>query len=84
MSIVVRARVAGSDEQDFVEVPVVGPSFQALVEACCKELEVKTSNVAKIRKLPDVLVRKDADVARLTGGERLELVLTIDNSVLAP
>eukprot|EP00731_Ephydatia_muelleri_P029318 Em0020g962a len=84
VSIVVKARVAGSDEQDFVEVPVVRPSFQTLVEACCEELELKASNVAKIRKLPDVLVRKDADVARLTDGERLELVLTTANSVLAP
>lgn len=67
---------------DFVEVPVSSMSFQALLEACCEELEVKASDVAKIRKLPDVLVRKDADVARLTGDERLELVLTTTNSAL--
>ena len=79
-SIVVRVRVAGSKEMDFVEVEVVRASFQILLETCCGELDVKASDVAKIRKLPDVLVRKDADVTRLTGGERLELVLTNVNT----
>ena len=67
--------MSGSGESDFVEVELATPTYHTLVSACCEELEVSLSEVAKIRKLPNVLVRKDRDVQRMTDGQELELVL---------
>ena len=55
----------------------MGPvTYLALLTACCEELEVAAVDVAKIRKLPNVLVRKDRDVQRMRDGQELEVVLT--------
>ena len=70
-----KARLAESGESDFVEVEVEPMSFQALLRACCEELEVSLVEVSKIRKLPNVIVRKDRDVQRMKTGQELELVL---------
>ena len=53
-------------------------TYLALVAACCEELELTTTDVAKIRKLPNVLVRKDRDVQRMKDGQELEVVLKSD------
>ena len=50
-------------------------TYQALLAACCEELEVGVSDVAKIRKLPNILIRKDRDVQRMKEGQELEVVL---------
>ena len=73
--LLVKVRVSGSGESDFVEVEVAPPTYPALVSACCEELELSPSDVAKIRKLPNVLVRKDRDVQRMADGQELEVVL---------
>ena len=73
--LVVKVRVSGSGELDFVEAEVAPPTYSALVSACCEELDLTTSDVAKVRKLPNVLVRKDRDVQRMRDGQELELVL---------
>ena len=73
--MIVKARIADSGETDFVEVEVEGGSYINLLQACCDELEVPLGEVAKIRKLPNILIRKDRDVARLLEGQELELVL---------
>ena len=73
--LVVKVRVSGSGEPDFVEAEVAPPTYSALVSACCVELDLTTSDVAKVRKLPNVLVRKDRDVQRMRDGQELELVL---------
>ena len=73
--LLVKVRVSGSGESDFVEVELATPTYHTLVSACCEELEVSLSEVAKIRKLPNVLVRKDRDVQRMTNHQELELVL---------
>ena len=74
-SLQVKVRVCGSGECDFVEVEVGALTYPALVAACCEELELTTTDVAKIRKLPNVLVRKDRDVQRMKDGQELEVVL---------
>ena len=51
------------------------PSYEALLRACAEEIEADVSQVAKIRKLPNVLVRRDRDVQRLKEGQELEIVL---------
>ena len=50
-------------------------SYIGLLKCCCEELEISPGDVAKIRKLPNVLVRKDKDVARMTNGQEIEVVL---------
>ena len=74
--MLVKLRVADSGECDFVEVEVEYPSYQSLLRACCEELEVQPSDVIKIRKLPNIWVRKDRDVQRMKDGQELEVVLT--------
>ena len=81
--LLVKVRVSGSGESDFVEVEVAPPTYPALVSACCEELELTPSDVAKIRKLPNVLVRKDRDVQRMADGQELEVVLG-NNTTTAP
>lgn len=74
-AILVKCRIANSSEEDFVEVEVPSLTYAALLQSCCEELEVESSTVAKIRKLPNTLVRKDKDVMRLSSLQELELVL---------
>ena len=80
-SIIIRARVAGGDTSvvnDFVEVEVPSLSYSSLLKCCCEELEVPPEGVARIRKLPNVWIRKDKDVQRLTEGQELEVILKIE------
>jgi hypothetical protein len=80
-SMIIRARVAGGDTSvvsDFVEVEVPSPSYSSLLESCCEELDLTPEGVARIRKLPNVWIRKDKDVQRLNDGQELELILKTD------
>jgi hypothetical protein len=78
--LLVKVRVCGSGESDFVEAEVAPPTYPALVSACCEELDLATSDVAKIRKLPNVLVRKDRDVQRMRDGQELEVVMKSESA----
>ena len=69
-------RVSGSGESDFVEVEVPSLNYSSLLKSCCEELEVAPHEAAKIRKLPNVLIRRDKDVQRLKEGQELEIILT--------
>ena len=71
----IKVRIADSGETDFVEVDVHTHSYIDLVRSICEELEISPDDVSKIRKLPNVLIRKDRDVGRLENGQELELVL---------
>ena len=74
-AVLIKCRIANSVEEDFVEVEVPSLTYAALLKSCCEELEVESTSVAKIRKLPNTLVRKDRDVMRLSSLQELELVL---------
>ena len=50
-------------------------SYSSLLKSCCEELEVAPHEIAKIRKLPNVLIRKDKDVQRLKEGQELEVIV---------
>ena len=69
-----KIRVA-EKETDFVEVELSSLTYLSLLAAICEEFELTSSDVAKIRKLPNVLVRKDKDVQRLKEGQELEIIL---------
>jgi len=75
-SLVVKLRVFQSGETDFYEVEISGQlTYENLLKSCAEELEIQMSQVAKIRKLPNVLIRRDRDVMRLQEGQELEVVL---------
>ncbi|OWF45647.1 ankyrin repeat domain-containing protein 40-like [Mizuhopecten yessoensis] len=76
--IVLKIRLANSDERDFLEVELDRSSlcFESLLNLMCRELAVDRRSVNKVRKLPDTIVRKDKDVRRLRDFQELELVLT--------
>ena len=73
--VTVKVRIADSGETDFIEVDVHTLSYIDLLRNICEELEVSLDDVSKIRKLPNVLIRKDKDISRLENGQELELVL---------
>ncbi|XP_013381855.1 ankyrin repeat domain-containing protein 40 [Lingula anatina] len=76
--LVLKVRVAYTDEKDFIEVELEESNltYESLMELMCKELKVQRELVHKIRKMPDTIVRKDKDVKRLKNFQELELVLT--------
>ncbi len=75
--LIVRVRVPGVEDKDsdFVEVEVPSLNYSSLLESCCGELEITPEDVTKIRKLPNVWIRKDKDVQRLKEGQELEIIL---------
>ena len=76
--LVLKVRVAYTDDPDFIEVelPRVHLRYDALLNLMCAELGVDKQLVARIRKLPNTILRKDKDVARLQDFQELELLLT--------
>lgn len=75
--IVLRLRIADSEEKDFIEVDLNrrNLTFQTLEKVCCEELGIDATNVKKIRKLPNTIVRNDKDMTRLLPFQELEVVL---------
>lgn len=77
LDLVLKVRVANSDEKDFIEIDVPRQTtFDHLVTLMRTELALDTEAVVrKVRKLPDTIVRNDRDVRRLHDYQELELVL---------
>uniref|UniRef100_A0A8C8R7N6 Ankyrin repeat domain 40 n=1 Tax=Pelusios castaneus TaxID=367368 RepID=A0A8C8R7N6_9SAUR len=72
-------------ENDFIEIELDRQelTYKELLRVSCCELGVNPEHVEKIRKLPNTVLRKDKDVARLQDFQELELVLIInDNNFL--
>lgn len=74
-SLLLKIRVHGSGETDFLEIEVSPLSYQALLQACAEELEVDVSRIEKVRKLPNVLICKDHHMQRMVSGQELEVIL---------
>ncbi|XP_056406064.1 ankyrin repeat domain-containing protein 40 [Hyla sarda] len=81
--LVLKVRIQSSSpgDNDFIEVEMDREelTYRELVRVCCYELGVSTDSVEKIRKLPNTMLRKDKDVARLQDFQELELVLKHDH-----
>lgn len=75
--LVLKVRVANSGDPDFIEVelPMGDLTYSRLLRLCTEELDVNPTHVTRVRKLPNTIVRKDKDVARLNDGQELELVV---------
>ncbi|XP_015266250.1 PREDICTED: ankyrin repeat domain-containing protein 40 isoform X2 [Gekko japonicus] len=72
-------------ENDFIEIELDRQelTYNELLRVSCCELGVNPEHVEKIRKLPNTVLRKDKDVARLQDFQELELVLMMsDNDFL--
>lgn len=78
----VRIQSSAPGDNDFIEVEMdrEALTYRELLRVCCYELGVSPDNVERIRKLPNTMLRKDKDVARLQDFQELELVLKYDHS----
>ncbi|XP_018428216.1 PREDICTED: ankyrin repeat domain-containing protein 40 [Nanorana parkeri] len=78
----VRIQSNAPGDNDFIEVEMdrEALSYRDLLRVCCYEMGVSPDNVERIRKLPNTMLRKDKDVARLQDFQELELVLKYDHS----
>lgn len=75
--LILKVRIHGSHDPDFIEIeiPRWKLTYTNLMHICCEELEVKVSQVERIRKLPNTRLRKDNDVKRLNDYSSLEILL---------
>ncbi|XP_068007080.1 ankyrin repeat domain-containing protein 40-like [Melanerpes formicivorus] len=75
--LVLKVRVQNLRDSDFIEIELDRQelTYRDLLRVSCCELGINPEQVEKIRKLPNTLVRKDKDVARLQDFQELELVL---------
>ncbi|XP_026716937.1 ankyrin repeat domain-containing protein 40-like, partial [Athene cunicularia] len=80
--LVLKVRVQNLRDNDFIEIELDRQelTYQDLLRVSCCELGINPEQVEKIRKLPNTLVRKDKDVARLQDFQELELVLVKSDS----
>ncbi|KFW90066.1 Ankyrin repeat domain-containing protein 40, partial [Phalacrocorax carbo] len=80
--LVLKVRVQNLRDSDFIEIELDRQelTYRDLLRVSCCELGVNPEHVEKIRKLPNTLVRKDKDVARLQDFQELELVVKTDSS----
>ncbi|KAK3927809.1 Caspase-1 [Frankliniella fusca] len=75
--IVLKVRIANGGDPDFIEVelPTADLTYSRLLRLCTEELDINPSQVNRVRKLPNTIIRKDKDVARLKDGQELEIVV---------
>ncbi|GLH11326.1 hypothetical protein R5R35_001454 [Gryllus longicercus] len=75
--IVLKVRLANTGDPDFIEVEIPRKelTYSRLLRVCCEELGVNATQVLRIRKLPDTLVRKDKDVQRFQDFQEIEMVV---------
>ncbi|XP_005526780.1 PREDICTED: ankyrin repeat domain-containing protein 40 [Pseudopodoces humilis] len=80
----VRIKTPNLRENDFIEIELDRQelTYKELLRVSCRELGVNPEHVQKIRKLPNTMLRKDKDVARLQDFQELELVLTVSDKNL--
>jgi len=75
--LILKIRVANRPDPDYIEIemPIGGLTLENLTVTACSELGVQTSQVARVRKMPDTRLRRDKEVARLQDYQQVELVL---------
>ncbi|XP_021410697.3 ankyrin repeat domain-containing protein 40 [Lonchura striata] len=80
----VRIQTTNLKENDFIEIELDRQelTYKELLRVSCRELGVNPEHVQKIRKLPNTMLRKDKDVARLQDFQELELVLAVSDKNL--
>lgn len=74
--LVLKVRIADQSHTDFIEVELdmEGRTMDSLLNLLCTELQLSKDSIAKIRKLPNTILRKDKDVKRLIDFQEIEVV----------
>jgi len=75
--LILKVRIAGAEDPDYIEVELPGDSLtlEYLAVVAAEELGVETSQVERIRKMPNTKLRRDKEVARMTDYQEVELVM---------
>lgn len=75
--LVIKTRIADITDKDFIEIDFEKSSltFEKLLTSICQELMISKSDVIKLRKLPNTILRNDKDVQRLSNFQELEVIL---------
>ena len=75
--LILKVRAAGAEDPDYIEVEMPGDSLtlEYLAVVAAEELGVETSQVERIRKMPNTKLRRDKEVARMTDYQEVELVM---------
>ena len=75
--LILKVRVADSEDPDYIEVEIPGDSLtlENLIVVSAEELGVQTSQVERVRKMPNTKMRRDKEVARMTDYQEIELVM---------
>ncbi|KAA3673105.1 uncharacterized protein DEA37_0003741, partial [Paragonimus westermani] len=75
--VLLKVRLASDVEGDFyeIEAPVETCDFNSFRSLLASELSIDSGRIKKIRKLPNIIVRNEADLKRLTTGAELEVVV---------
>jgi len=70
-----RVKVKRKGEEDFYQVEIASKTIDTLLRQIIAELDIDGSKtrITKVRKLPNVLLRKDVDVERLTDDQEIEI-----------
>jgi len=74
--LVLRVRYPKSNEMDFIEIELDTNelTYDNLVKTCTNEFKIDPAlEICKIRKLPNIIVRKDKDMKRLEPFQELEI-----------
>ena len=81
LELVLKIRIANTADSDFIEVelPRSELTYQALLCLCCKELDVNSHQIQKLRKLPNTRLRRDKDIQRLQNFQEIEVVIDATN-----
>ncbi|XP_011160890.2 ankyrin repeat domain-containing protein 40 isoform X1 [Solenopsis invicta] len=79
--LVLKIRVANTADPDFIEVELSRSelTYQALLYLCCKELDLNSHQIQKLRKLPNTRLRRDKDIQRLQNFQEIEVVVDATN-----
>jgi len=70
-----KVRQAGTTDFFEVDLCEIGETYSSLVKCFADELELDEEKVCKVRKLPNILIRKDRDVKRIKADTEFEVEL---------
>ncbi|KAF7237358.1 hypothetical protein EG68_10917 [Paragonimus skrjabini miyazakii] len=75
--VLLKVRLANDVDGDFceIEAPVETCDFNSFQALLASEMSIDSVRIKKIRKLPNIIVRNEADLRRLTTGTELEVVV---------
>ena len=76
---IITIKIRVHKQEDFVEIDIDrNLSFEKFKQICIDELEIENEDlpIVKIRKLPNVLIRKTQDIKRLKNDQEIEFLLS--------